>query len=253
MKLEPIPGEPALLIKGKKRTMIVADLHIGVEAELRESGINLPSQTEKMALHLMDLCEAHKVDSLIMVGDVKHKVPTSSRQEYFEIPMIFERLKKLVSEVHVTVGNHDGDLRHFLSDWVKIHGPGGFVHRKVGFFHGHAWPSAKVMACETVVMAHQHPTIQFIETLGERDSRQCWVKSEFFKENIQEKYPDCQPKVIIMPTFNPLLGGIALNSKDRLLGPVMKNDLVDMNNSEIYLLNGTFLGRLKDLRLKDEP
>jgi putative SbcD/Mre11-related phosphoesterase len=253
MKPEPIPGEPALLLKGKKRTMIIADLHIGVEAELRESGINLPSQTEKMASHLLNLCKTHKIESVVMVGDVKHKVPTSSRQEYFEIPMIFERLKELVSEVHVTLGNHDGDLRYFLSDWVNIHGPGGFVHRKIGIFHGHAWPTSKVMACDTVIMAHQHPTVQFIETLGERDSRPCWVKSQFLRENIQEKYPHSQAKVIIIPTFNPLLGGTALNTKEKLLGPVMKNNLVDMDNSEIYLLNGTFLGRLKDLRVKDEP
>lgn len=253
MKLEPIPGEPALLFKGKKRTMIIAEIHIGLEADLRESGINLPSQTEKMASHLFNLCHIHEVDSLIMLGDVKHKVPVSSRQEYFEIPMIFQQLKELVSEVHITLGNHDGDLKHFLSDWVKIHGPGGFVHKKVGFFHGHAWPSQKVMACDLVVMAHQHPTILFVETLGERDSRPCWVKSQFIKKNIEEKYPHCNPGLIIMPTFNPLLGGIAMNSKDRLLGPVMKNEMVDLDNSEIYLLNGTFLGRLNDLRLKDEP
>jgi putative SbcD/Mre11-related phosphoesterase len=224
-----------------------------LEAELRESGINIPSQTEKIAEHLIDLCQTHKIDSLVIVGDVKHKVPMSSRQEYFEIPRIFERLKEDLSEIHIALGNHDGDLRHFLGDWIKIHSSKGFVFRKVGFFHGHAWPSPKVMACERVVMAHEHPTIQFVETLGERDFRQCWAKAHLIEENTKERYPNCTPELIIMPTFNPLLGGIALNTKEKLLGPVMTNNLVDLDNSKIYLLDGTFLGKLKDLGLKDEP
>jgi putative SbcD/Mre11-related phosphoesterase len=253
MKLEPIPGEPALMLSAKKRTLVVADLHIGIEAELRESGINIPSQTEKMASHLITLCKTRKIDSLVIVGDVKHKVPMSSRQEYFEIPRIFERLKEDVKEVHIALGNHDGDLKHFLDDWVKIHSTKGFVHRKVGFFHGHAWPKPEVMACHQVVMAHQHPTIQFVETLGERDFRQCWVKAQFIEENLEERYPDCHPELIIIPTFNPLLGGIALNSKEKLLGPIMTNNMFDLDNSKIYLLDGTFLGKLKDLGLKDEP
>lgn len=249
MKLEPIPNEPALLLEGKKKTLIIADLHIGIETELRESGINIPSQTEKMAIHLLKLCKEHEVDELVIVGDLKHNVPMTSRQEYFELPRIFERLKEYVSEVHITKGNHDGSLENFLPQWVAIHGTKGFAHRGCGFFHGHTWPSKDVMACKYVVIAHQHPTIQFVETLGERDSRQCWVKGHFIKENIKERYPNFNPELIIIPTFNPLLGGIALNTKEKLLGPVMTNNLVDMENSEVYLLDGTFLGKLKDLRV----
>lgn len=253
MKLEPIPNEPALLLKGKEKTLIAADLHIGIEAELRNSGINLPSQTEKMAGHLIRLCKENEVHNVVIVGDVKHNVPLTSRQEYFEIPKIFEELKEYVSEVHITLGNHDGNLKYFLPSWVNIHGTKGFEFKKIGFFHGHTWPSMEVMNCKQVVIAHEHPTILFIETLGERDSRQCWVKAQFIKERSKDRYPNCQPELIIMPTFNPLLGGIAMNTGEKLLGPIMTNSLVDMDNSEIYLLNGTFLGRLKDLRLKDEP
>jgi len=252
MKLEPIPNEPALLLKGKKQTLIVADLHIGIEAELREAGINIPSQTEKMTDHLIELCIANDIESLVIVGDVKHKVPLSSRQEYFEIPMIFERLKDKVKEVHVTLGNHDGDLKHFLGDWVSLYETKGFVYEKIGFFHGHTWPKREVMECQQVVCAHQHPVIQFVETLGERDYRQCWVKAHFIEKAIEKRYPNSNPELIIMPTFNDLCGGIALNTKEKLLGPIMTNKLVDMENSEIYLLDGAFLGNLKDLRLSDE-
>ncbi|UCE36526.1 MAG: metallophosphoesterase [Thermoplasmata archaeon] len=250
MKLEPIPNEPALLLKGKKNTLIVADLHIGIEAELRESGINIPSQTEKMALHLIELCKEHEIHDLVIVGDVKHNVPMTSGQEYFEIPRIFERLKEHVEKAHITMGNHDGNLKNYLPDWVKIHGTKGFTYKGIGIFHGHTWPKKEVMQCSQVVIAHQHPTILFVETLGERDTRQCWVKADFITKVTEERYPKSNPKLIIMPTFNDLLGGIAVNERDsELLGPIMKNKLVDLDNAEIYLLDGTFLGKLSDLRV----
>lgn len=252
MKIEPIPGEPALLLKGRAKTLIIADLHIGIEAELRKSGINLPSQTEKMENHLITLCNEYDINELIIVGDVKHNVPMTTRQEYFEIPRIFERLRDILDKVYISKGNHDGDIKHFLGDWIKIHEPKGFVYRKIGFFHGHTWPKKEVMAAEFVVCAHQHPTIQFIDTLGERDIRRCWVKTSFFEKVISERYPKSNPNLIIIPTFNNLCGGIALNTEEKLLGPIMKNNMVDMEDSEIYLLDGTFLGKLKDLRLTDE-
>jgi hypothetical protein len=57
-------------------------------------------------------------------------------------------------------------------------------------------------------------------------------------------------KVIIMPAFNDLLGGVPVNEKrpsDELLGPLLKNEFIDMEKSELYLLDGTFLGKLKNL------
>lgn len=251
MKLEPIPNEPALLLKGRKRTMIIADLHIGIEAELKEAGINIPSQTEKISSHLIELCTQNTIEEVIIVGDVKHNVPLTSRQEHYEIPSIFERLKENVSEVHVIPGNHDGNLKNLLPKWTNMHDAKGFVHMGVGLFHGHTWPSEDVMHCAQVVIAHEHPTIQFVETLGERDSRSCWVRTKFMTETTNKYYPNSNPELIILPAFNELCGGTALNEiRNKFLSPVLTNNLVDMDNAGIYLLDGTFLGKLKDLREK---
>jgi metallophosphoesterase superfamily enzyme len=48
-----------------------------------------------------------------------------------------------------------------------------------------------------------------------------------------------------MPAFNPLCGGIAVN-RDPLLGPF--GSLIDVDNAEIYLLDGSSLGKVKDLK-----
>ncbi len=250
MKLEPIPDEPALLLTTKKKTMIVADLHIGIEAELSEAGINIPSQTEKIASHLLDLCTQNEIEELVILGDVKHNVPLTSRQELYEIPSVFERVKKHVSEVHVTPGNHDGNLSMILPKWVTLHKSSGFDNKGVGFFHGQTWPGKDVMRCKHVVIAHEHPAVQFIETLGDIDYRQCWVKAKFNTETTQKYYPDSKPELIIVPAFNEFCGGTALNTTPyKFLSPVLKNNLVDMDRAEIYLLDGTFLGKLEDLRV----
>ena len=250
MKLEPIPNEPALLLTTKKRILIIADLHIGIEAELKEAGINIPSQIEKITAHLNDLCFHNKVDEVIIVGDVKHNVPLTSRQEHYEIPSIFQGLKENVNQVHVIPGNHDGNLKNLLPKWVNFHPTKGFIYEGIGFFHGHTWPNDEVMQCKNVIIAHEHPSIQFIETLGERDSRFCWVRANFLSEPTQKRYPKSNPELIILPAFNELCGGRALNDRDnKFLSPIITNKLVDMDNAGIYLLDGTFLGKLKDLSL----
>ena len=48
-----------------------------------------------------------------------------------------------------------------------------------------------------------------------------------------------------MPAFNPLCGGVAVN-RDPLLGPF--GSLIDVDNTELYLLDGTSLGKINDMK-----
>jgi metallophosphoesterase superfamily enzyme len=55
-----------------------------------------------------------------------------------------------------------------------------------------------------------------------------------------------------MPSFNEFLGGKPLNKgkagKERIVGPVLRSEAVDMENAETYLLDGTYLGTLSQLK-----
>jgi hypothetical protein len=59
-----------------------------------------------------------------------------------------------------------------------------------------------------------------------------------------------------MPSFNDFLGGRPINEtrtqKDQtantLIGPLLRSETVDMENAEIYLLDGTYLGTLNQLK-----
>ena len=62
--IQPILDEPILFIDSKK-ILIIADLHIGIEKELREYGLNAPSQTRNMTDHLILICTQHKMPQLL--------------------------------------------------------------------------------------------------------------------------------------------------------------------------------------------
>jgi metallophosphoesterase superfamily enzyme len=53
-----------------------------------------------------------------------------------------------------------------------------------------------------------------------------------------------------MPTFNDLMGGLPVNSETpkSLLGPLFRSKAVEVDDFDVYLLDGTFLGRVDFLR-----
>jgi len=246
-----IKNEPALLIE-KEKILVVSDLHLGFEYELYKKGINVPSQTDRILKRIISLIRKTKAEILVILGDVKHDVPGVSYQEMKEIPDFFNKLIKKV-KVKVCLGNHDTFLEKLCPDEVEIFDSRGFVIGKYGFNHGHAWPFKKLMGCDYILIGHTHPTIQFIDEFGYRVIEQVWLKGKLKKEKIKEKYKIEKTgslSVIIMPAFNRLLGGTPLNIRrmnEEQLGPLLKNNFINIKDAELYLLDGTYLGKLKNL------
>ena len=114
LDISPIPGIPVLEILGEKKLICAGDLHIGLENEMKVKGVIVPSQTFRMEKELVSLAEGH--DGLVLLGDIKHRVPGSSKQEYAEIPRFFTELKKAYGEVHVVRGNHDTNIEAMLPE-----------------------------------------------------------------------------------------------------------------------------------------
>jgi len=270
---------PAALVKTQKtRTLVVADLHIGWEAALSQRGIHVPTQAPKLLRKLKDLLLIHKPERLLILGDVKHTVATAEMSEWQDIPDFFNRLKEQIRRICVVRGNHDGNLEPLLPEDVTILPATGTALGEVGLFHGHRWPSPALLKCKTLIMGHVHPVVAFRDPSGFRITRQVWVrvncnrvklaeallrkhkvKIEGSVEHaLKERYGVRlrTSQLFVMPSFNDFLGGRPLNRTrsgakartDRLAGPVLRSDCVDMENAEIYLLDGTFLGSLNQLR-----
>jgi putative SbcD/Mre11-related phosphoesterase len=243
-KIQPIQDEPILFIEDKK-ILVIADLHIGIETELREHGLNPLSQTEKMLKRLVSICKKYKPEEIILLGDIKHNIPSSTFQERKDVKKFLEQIQKL-SKIHIIPGNHDGNIHKFAPENIIYHPSDGFILENIGFVHGHRWPNQEVMKCDQIIAAHTHPTVMLIDRLEYKSFEPCWLKGNFIKNKLKEKYPNASdPEILIVPAFNPLCGGIAVNSEG-VTGPLGK--LIDIENSIVYLLDGTSLGTVKNVK-----
>lgn len=246
-----IKNYPALFIE-EIGVLVIADLHIGIEYELYESGINIPFQIKQTTEAIESLIKKTKAKKLVILGDLKHKVPGMSWQELKDIPSFLDRLSSKV-EVLICKGNHDDQIEKIVPETVKVCGTKGFKIKKFGFLHGHTWPSAELMSCDYLIASHMHPTVQFKDKFGYKIIEPVWIKGKIDQEKIKKRYKlkkTGKLEIIIVPAFNRLLGGTSVNvqrKNDELLGPLLKNDFVDIDNSELYLLDGTYLGKLKNI------
>ncbi len=250
-----VTGQPALLAGD---TLVVADLHIGVEYGYYKSGIRIPSNTGSMLKALRELIRLTRARNLVLLGDVKHKVPGSTFQEMREIPEFLVSLGKETA-VDVVPGNHDPDLKNFLPENVRLRPSRGFARGNFYFVHGHTWPDPAFMKAAYVMVGHEHPQIEFRDKLGYRFFEQAWLRAELDRNALRKRYgkiPVRLPELIIMPKFNRLSGGISMNypvtAIDRAhgydssgIGPLVRS--AKLKQAKVYLLDGTFLGKLKDL------
>jgi putative SbcD/Mre11-related phosphoesterase len=247
--ISPVFDAPLLLVEGEERVLVAADLHLGLEHELRLAGINIPSQTDKILARLLDFLSEMKPERLVLLGDIKHNVPRTSWQERTEIPRFLHRLGSEV-RVEVVPGNHDSGLVDMVPPGVRVRSPTGFVLDKVGYFHGHTWPEEKVMRAEHLVSAHLHPGIRLLDPLGHFIARSVWAKAHLLGGVVEEHYgfsSDCE--IIIVPAFNHLCGGLPLNEPvEDLRGPLL--NMADWDRARLYLLDGTDLGNLAEIKAK---
>lgn len=241
----PLFGERALHLPDAG-ALVVGDLHVGLESDLRMAGVNLPSQTQRMRARLLAALARTGATRLIVIGDLKHRIPYSTRQEVRELPTFFEDFP---ARVELVRGNHDVDLEGLLD--VDLHDAEGIRAGDVGLTHGHVWPSPDVMSAATIVTCHNHPAVMLVDELGHRHKEPAWIRASFTPA-ARERYPTMREDatLIVMPAFNELTGGTAFNAPegDRLLGPLFGNGFVDVGMARVWTVDGVDLGTVGALR-----
>lgn len=247
MKAQPIHGERALLIDGDETALLIGDLHIGLESSLRRSGINLPSQTARMRERVEALLRQTSANRIIIIGDLKHSIEYPTTQEVRELPAFF---KALGVPVELVPGNHDASLPE-MAENVTVHQAEGISLGEVGVAHGHAWPAKSVAERKLLVTCHNHPAVLLGDEMGGRHKEPAWIRGKL-SEAARERYPDIKrgAEFIVMPAFNDLLGGVAFNAFEPtdLLGPLVKNEYVDVDRADVYTVDGISLGKVMELR-----
>ncbi len=273
-----IPYAAAFIKTAQIKTMVIADPHLGWETALQQKGIHVPSQTQKILEKLLKLFSKYKPDTLLILGDVKYTVIRSEAGEWQDIPTFFTQIKTRITNVGIIRGNHDANLERLLPKDIGMYPASGIVVDDVGLFHGHKWPSPELLGCKTLVMGHLHPVVTLRDPTGIKLTRQVWMKTKCNAESLtrilleknhikiqgtpqqtlKEKFNlDANTtELFIMPSFNDFLGGRPVNEthvrkdfgNEELIGPVLRSTAIDVDNSEIYLIDGTYLGTLNQLK-----
>jgi len=222
-----ITNEPALMVG---RTLVIADLHLGMERELFRKGVRLPTQTPRILQHVLKLVKETRCSELVIIGDLKHNIVGAEWDEKQELIRFIEEIKKHVP-VRLIKGNHDGAIESYLD--VPVSPGSGFAVGNVWLFHGHAKPGKGSERCSTLIMGHVHPIIEFTDSLGGRMQEKVWVRGTL----------DTKQELVIMPAFSHLLGGVDV--REGLLGPMKKH--LAVGQAKVYLLDSLCIGTIGDL------
>ncbi len=221
-----ITNHPAMIIGDY---LVIADVHLGITRVLYEHGVSLPSQVKAFAGRVNRLKAMTRAKQLVILGDLKHNIPNITWQERKEIPEFLSLLK--FEKIIIIKGNHDGNIERLVPDKKKIKVRKSLVVGDYYLAHGHMKAETKK---KIIVIGHSQPHIRF------RDKFASYVEPCWLKGKIKDS-----KTLIIMPAFNELCGATIVNEQP-MIGPVAKG----LRNAHAYLLDGTDVGRLSDLKNK---
>jgi metallophosphoesterase superfamily enzyme len=252
--LTPVPDAPALLLESEEdgeRTLVLADLHLGLGASSDRPGGPPEGSGSTLALDLVDLTRTQRAARVVIAGDVKHPIvgtPPGLRSVIFDF---FSLLLANGIGAEVVLGNHDVGLVRHLPREVVVHPATGVVLHQVGIFHGHCWPSNRVLRAPRLIVGHLHPGFRLApspdDPLGKR---RCWVRLELTPPTrpSRRRRRHIAPRaneLIVLPAFNPLAGVEALNRERPARGrSFLYGRFLSRGTARAYLLDGTDLGVL---------
>jgi uncharacterized protein len=250
--LKVIPGEAALTFsEGDSTTILISDLHLGLEKEMASKGFRIPPYSMRMLERINAAAEKYGARRLMVLGDVKHSIGKVQDIDWTVVPWFFDTLLDIFSAVEVVPGNHDGGIKAVLPSRVKLYPSTGAVigeAEKVGVAHGHSWPSQEVISCGTIVMGHSHFRYEMRDRFGAKSREAVWLFASYGVSALLAKagYLGSGPeegRLIVMPPFNNLVGGQAINAKGGFdFGPILSSGCIDVKAADIFLLDGTRVG-----------
>lgn len=269
--MEPIFDDRGLIISWDDATvLLISDIHLGFEETIsQERGVEFPPQHPAILRRIENLVKKYSVSHLNIIGDVKHTIIVDSFYNWEILPEFMEKLVNIV-ETTIIPGNHDGNLEALLPRDIILTDVHGIVsgprEECVGLLHGHSWPSSDVLGTKMIVVGHNHPTIRrfrdaSVPEIG-RSSRRRFggiipvvIQSKLDKNCVRqnmgmlENPDDTDCTVITLPSFNELFSGVPVNySTSDFYGPLFENKCANLHESEVYSIEGLFLGTVKWLR-----
>jgi uncharacterized protein len=176
-----------------RKTLVIADLHLGFEESLNKSGVMIPRfQMKDIIGRLEPMIQAAQPETIVINGDFKHEFGKISETEWRDSFKLIDFLKKHGNLIFIR-GNHDRNLPIVLKKRnIKVMED----HIVDGFFITHGDIIKEIPKdCHTIVIGHEHPAVSIRE--GNRIER--------FKCFIETRYDN--KKLIVLPSIKPSVQG----------------------------------------------
>ena len=234
-----IPSKPALILEGKKKNLIVTDVHIGFENKMTSNEIFLGknSTINETIQELSEIIDDEKPDSVILLGDIKSSVKSISKSEWEEVPLFFEKIKQKC-DVILIPGNHDANIQKLVPDDIMMISSAGMVEENVLFTHGHTMPSENFSHVDKIIMGHVHPV--FFQEDSVMNGQRVWVSLKIDKQKI---FPSSsgELEITIIPSFNKYFYATQKRTYKKSISPIIER-VKKITSAKIVSLDGVILG-----------
>jgi len=233
-----IPLKPALILEGKKKNLVVTDIHLGFENTLKSNEIFIGknSTINETIQELSEIIDSENPDSVILLGDIKSSIKNISGSEWDEVPLFFKEIRRKC-DVTLIPGNHDANIQRLVPDNISMISSMGMVEENVLLTHGHTMPSENFSHVDKIIMGHIHPV--FFQEDSIMNGQRVWVSLKTEKQKIFPSKSG-ELEIIIVPSFNRYFYATQKQFYKKSISPII--DRLEISSAKIVSLEGVILG-----------
>lgn len=225
-----VKGRPAMMVGS---TLVVSDLHIGLESKFSGSGIYFPNASGKMADEIIGICRKGRAKEIAILGDVKESIGNVTRDEENALRGFFDALKGM--DVRIAKGNHDAYLDRILARMgFDIPVQKEILLGNAALMHGNSMPSSEAMEKRYVIVGHGH-----MAAYVNGELEKVWLIAGIGKGagKSYSRY-NAAAKLVVMPAFNSMITGSGFGAESKRHMPLLRNEVFTTERAEIRTLNG---------------
>ena len=234
-----IPSKPVLVLEGKRKSLVITDIHIGFESSMasNEVFVGKNSATDELIEELTQIIDSEKPDSIILLGDVKTSIKNITKIEWEQVPLFFKKIREKCDVVLVP-GNHDANIQRLTPENISMISAAGMVEENILLTHGHTMPSENFSHVDKIIMGHLHPV--FFQEDSIINGQRVWVSIKTEKENV---FPSRRGEleIVIVPSFNRYLYATYKREYKKSISPII-NRVKTVSKAKIITLDGVIIG-----------
>ena len=233
-----IPGYPAVMIEGDKKSLVSTELHLGFENTLSLNNVFLGKNktVTEITKEIELIIDKTNPDSLILLGDVKSGINSITKVEWETIPVFFENITKLIDTILVP-GNHDANIEKLIPNEITLAGSKGIIIDNILLTHGHTMPTENFSEVNAIVMGHIHPV--FFQEGSLINGERVWVTIKCDKHKIFSSRSG-EMEITILPSFNKYFYATQKKFYKKSISPIIER--METLQAKIVDLDGTIIG-----------